>query len=97
MFYCEKCRTTNNWPDSLNNGPDSVGYSYGPCIICNKTELCHSVYIDPEDVVKAQEEKKKEAVTYYDLMETNHKIGEIDAKIDTLIEKVDTLIKLQKP
>jgi len=48
-------------------------------------------------IEKTQKEENAKAVTYNDLMETNHKISELEAKIDILIEKVDTLTKLQKP
>ena len=33
MFYCERCREKNDWPDSLTR-------SYAPCEVCKKTAMC---------------------------------------------------------
>ena len=36
MFYCEKCREKNQWPESF-------GRSRGRCEVCGKTADCHDV------------------------------------------------------
>ena len=33
MFYCEKCRIENEWPQSLMQ-------SRGPCEMCHESALC---------------------------------------------------------
>jgi hypothetical protein len=35
MFYCEKCRKRNSWPESLAR-------SEGPCEVCGRTTVCHN-------------------------------------------------------
>ena len=36
MFYCEKCRAANGWPDSY-------GISKGPCEMCGRVVYCYDV------------------------------------------------------
>ena len=36
MFYCDECRTKNNWPES-------AAVSFGPCEICGHTKPCFDV------------------------------------------------------
>lgn len=36
MFYCDKCKEKNNYPESLVK-------SYGQCELCGKTEECNDV------------------------------------------------------
>lgn len=36
MFYCEKCRIKNDWPQGLMK-------SIGCCEICKKGDVCHDV------------------------------------------------------
>ena len=36
MFFCEKCRLKNKWPEGFSK-------SVGPCELCRKSALCHDV------------------------------------------------------
>lgn len=36
MFYCEKCRKDQGWPEGFST-------SYGPCEICKSVAICHDV------------------------------------------------------
>lgn len=36
MFYCDKCRVKNQWPDSFIR-------SHGRCEMCGKTASCNDV------------------------------------------------------
>ncbi len=38
MFYCDKCRDSNEWPDTLSK-------SDGPCECCGKKRLCNDIPI----------------------------------------------------
>lgn len=56
MFYCEKCRKKNKWPES------GMG-SHGRCEVCGKTADCHdtpsSVLPDPPKPKKGKTPKSK--------------------------------------
>jgi hypothetical protein len=50
MFYCDRCRVRNHWPETMAR-------STGPCEVCGKTAVCHdtpSKYL-PLPRVKDQE------------------------------------------
>jgi hypothetical protein len=36
MFFCGKCASSNNWPESISK-------SYGPCECCDTVGLCSDV------------------------------------------------------
>lgn len=50
MFYCEKCRKENHWPESL-------ALSYGLCEVCHQTRKCYdypSKYLYVKEKEKCQ-------------------------------------------
>jgi hypothetical protein len=36
MFYCDRCRKKNDWPESMAK-------SHGPCELCHKVADCNDV------------------------------------------------------
>ena len=50
MFYCERCRKRNDWPESFSG-------SRGPCECCGKTADCYDVHSSLLPLSKSRKRK----------------------------------------
>lgn len=57
MFYCEKCRKKNEWPEGFRQ-------SYGPCEICGKTKECYDIPSQYLTVSKPKQKKNAETISH---------------------------------
>ncbi len=69
MFYCDKCKEKNEWPDSWSK-------SYGSCEICKTVSSCNDV---PSSYLgklrKEREMKERDGMKYFTEMDLPENIN----------------------